>query len=139
MTEASGYRVFLDWQGVNPTALWVGNPGSQYSSREQPQLQHRPLFEHHSRISGQRSPEPASFVLAGLGLAGAYWFGAAKLSRSLAARRPSPKRITSLLYDRGRRAAVSDRPVHRRIRDTWTAAKRWFQRAEPEAPEDPYA
>ena len=31
------------------------------------------------------------------------------------------------------------RPVHRRIRDTWTAVKRWLQRAEPEPPEDPYA
>ncbi|HEY1220247.1 MAG: hypothetical protein ABSE42_04150 [Bryobacteraceae bacterium] len=31
------------------------------------------------------------------------------------------------------------RPVRRRIRDTWTALKRWFRRAEPETPEDPYA
>ena len=29
--------------------------------------------------------------------------------------------------------------VHRRIRATCTTLKRWFQRAEPEAPEDPYA
>jgi len=28
--------------------------------------------------------------------------------------------------------------VHRRIRDTWTALKRWFQCAEPEAPEEAY-
>jgi len=34
---------------------------------------------------------------------------------------------------------VAYRPVHRRIRDTWKAVKRWFQRAEPEPPEDPYA
>lgn len=32
-----------------------------------------------------------------------------------------------------------DRPVHRRIRDTWSKMKRWFRRVEPEAPEDPYA
>ena len=34
---------------------------------------------------------------------------------------------------------MAHRPVHRRIRDTWGTLKRWFQRAEPEAPEDPYA
>ncbi len=31
------------------------------------------------------------------------------------------------------------RRVRPRIRDSWTTLKRWFQRAEPEAPDDPYA
>ena len=52
---------------------------------------------------------------------------------------PTPKGSRSPLYDLGRRAVMAYRPVQRRIRDTWTALKRWFQRAEPEAPEDPYA
>lgn len=52
---------------------------------------------------------------------------------------PTPKGCGSPLYDRGRRVDVAYRPIHRRIHDTWTALKRWFQRAEPEAPEDPYA
>src|ERR1039458_7943553 len=47
--------------------------------------------------------------------------------------------MTSPVYDRGRRVAMAYRPVRRRIRDSWTTLKRWFQRAEPEAPEDPYA
>jgi hypothetical protein len=47
--------------------------------------------------------------------------------------------IGSPVYDRGRRVAMAYRPVHRRIHDTWSKMKRWFQRAEPEAPEDPYA
>jgi hypothetical protein len=88
MTEASGYRVFLDWQGVNPTALWVGNPGSQYSSENNPSYSIVRYLNTTAGSAGSEVPEPASFVLSGLGLAGAYWFGAAKLSRSLAARRP---------------------------------------------------
>lgn len=34
---------------------------------------------------------------------------------------------------------MTDRRVRRPIRDTWMALRRWFRRAEPEAPEDPYA
>ncbi len=52
---------------------------------------------------------------------------------------PKAKGSRPALYYRGRGATVADRPFHRRIRDTWTALKRWVQRAEPEAPEDPYA
>lgn len=78
MTNANGYRIFLDWLGTNPTGLWVGHVGGQYSSENDPDytvIRYLNSSEGGgSSGTGSDTPEPASFVLAGLGLAGVCLF-----------------------------------------------------------------
>ena len=78
MTEPSGYRIFLDWQGVNPTGLWVGNPGGQYSSENDPSYSIIRFLNSTEGSPGSGTTEPVSFVLVGLGLAGVCLFGCRK-------------------------------------------------------------
>jgi hypothetical protein len=59
----SNYILFLDWQGSNPTSLYVGDVGFQYSSEDydgSPGI--RSLND-----EGGSVPEPTSMALAGLG------------------------------------------------------------------------
>jgi hypothetical protein len=75
MSLSSGYGIFLDWQGENPTSLYVGN-GGQFTS------ENTPGFSVVRSIStsggspgspGSASPEPATIMLTGLALAATGW------------------------------------------------------------------
>lgn len=74
MIDDSGYRIFLDWQGTDPTSLWVGDvgEGGQYTSENDPSYSIVRYLTDPGSGSSETSdtPEPAGFVLAGLGLMG---------------------------------------------------------------------
>jgi PEP-CTERM motif len=68
MTDAGGYRIFLDWLGTSPTLLWVGTVGQQYSSENTPSYSIVRYINTSAGSPGTPTPEPASLLLAGLGL-----------------------------------------------------------------------
>lgn len=71
MGLASGYEIFLDWQGTSPTSLWVGDVGAQYSSENTAGKAIIRYLNNEGGSLGSAAPEPATIILAGLALAGA--------------------------------------------------------------------
>jgi hypothetical protein len=69
----SGYGIYLDWQGTDPTTLWVGTVGGQYSSENTPGKSLIRYLNSEGGSAGSSTPEPATVILTGLALVGAGW------------------------------------------------------------------
>jgi len=72
LNNVDGYRIFLDWQGTDPSTLWLGNVDGQYSSENTPSYSIVRTLNTAGGSVGEESsaPEPASFLLLGSGLLG---------------------------------------------------------------------
>jgi len=69
-----GQSLYLDWQGTNPTGLYVGNVPGQYTSENTPYYGIvRSLNEEGGSAGVASTPEPGSLLLVGAGFVGFGW------------------------------------------------------------------
>ena len=68
-----GYTIYLDWLGTDPTSLWVGTVGGQYSSEDAPYQSQIRSLNSEGGSAGSSTPEPATVMLTGVALVGAAW------------------------------------------------------------------
>jgi hypothetical protein len=85
--NTSNSILFLDWQGTNPTSLWVGNVDGQYSSESQVtdgfiRIGTRSINSSGGSVgTATDAPEPTTFALTGLVLVGVGFFRRRRASR----------------------------------------------------------